>query len=98
MPSTTYRAHDFMKAATQLGIEVVIGSDHKQALSRLLPDFSLALNFQKPESSIEKIKKFAHKNSLTAILGVDEETVIENGAEIGDRVWGFCHKLICATG
>lgn len=76
MPSTSYRAHDFMKAATKLGIEVVIGSDHRQALSKLLPDFSLALNFRKPESSIEKIKIFAHKNSLAAILGVDEETVI----------------------
>ena len=76
MPSASYRAHDFMKAATKLGIEVVIGSDHQQALSKLLPDFSLALNFRKPESSIKKIKKFAQKNMLTAIVGVDEETVI----------------------
>lgn len=76
IPTTSYRAHDFMDAAKHLNIEVIIGSDHRQALSKLLPDSSLALNLRKPEASIEKIKELARRKPLSAIIGVDEETVV----------------------
>jgi len=76
IPTASYRAHDFMAAANRLNIEVIIGSDRRQALSKLLPDFSLALNFLKPESSIKKIQEFCRREPLSAIVGVDEETVI----------------------
>jgi carbamoylphosphate synthase large subunit len=76
IPTTSYRAHDFIKAANQLDVELVIGSERRQALSKLLPDTSLALNLQSLKSSIEKIKKFSQKKPLDAIIGVDEETVI----------------------
>ncbi len=76
IPTTSYRAHDFMAAANRLNIEVIIGSDRRQALSRLLPDTSLALNLRKPDSSLRKIKDFAQLKPLSAIVGVDEETVV----------------------
>lgn len=76
IPTASYRAHDFMAAANRLDIEVIIGSERRQALSKLLPDSSLALNLQKPESSLKKIREFAKGNSLSAVVGVDEETVI----------------------
>jgi biotin carboxylase len=76
IPTASYRAHDFMAAANRLGIEVIIGSERRQALSKLLPDSSLALNLQKPELSLKKIREFAKRNPLSAIVGVDEETVI----------------------
>jgi len=76
IPTTSYRAHDFMMAARRLDIEVIIGSEHRQALSKLLPDSSLALNLRKPESSIETIKELAKRKPLSAIIGVDEETVV----------------------
>lgn len=76
IPTASYRAHDFVNAAKRLDIEVIIGSDQRQALSRLLPDASLALNLRKPESSLKKIEELAKKKPLHAIVGVDEETVI----------------------
>lgn len=76
IPTTSYRAHDFIKAASQLDVEVVIGSERRQALSKLLPDTSLALNLQSLKSSVEKIKELSQKKPLDAIIGVDEETVI----------------------
>lgn len=76
IPTASYRAHDFITAAASLNIEVIIGSEHRQALSSLLPDLSLVLNLQKPESSLKAIKNFAQRTPLTAIVGVDEETVI----------------------
>jgi biotin carboxylase len=76
IPTASYRAHDFVKAANRLDIETIIGSDQRQALSRLLPDSSLALNLRKPESSVKKIEKLAKRKPLDAIVGVDEETVV----------------------
>lgn len=76
IPTSSYRAHDFMAAAARLDIEIIIGSNRRQALSRLLPDTSLALNLRKPESSLKKIKQLADRKPLSAVIGVDEETVI----------------------
>ena len=36
IPSRTYRTHDFMAAASRLGIEVVVGSEHRPALAGLM--------------------------------------------------------------
>ncbi|MEA2426536.1 MAG: hypothetical protein QOF37_164, partial [Thermoleophilaceae bacterium] len=33
LPTATYRASDFVDAAAKLGAEVVVGSEHRQALS-----------------------------------------------------------------
>ena len=32
IPSTSYRASDFLEAATRLDVKVVVGSDHRQVL------------------------------------------------------------------
>ena len=32
LPSATYRAPDFLDAARRLGVEVVVASDHRQAM------------------------------------------------------------------
>ena len=76
IPTASYRAHDFIRAAARLNIEVIIGSDKRQALSKLLPDSSLALNLRKPDLSVKKIKGLARMKPLDAIVGVDEETVL----------------------
>ena len=33
LPTTTYRASDFIAAAGRLGVDVVVGSEHRQALA-----------------------------------------------------------------
>jgi len=40
IPSRTYRTHDFMEAASRLGVEVVVGSEHRSALAKLMEDAS----------------------------------------------------------
>jgi len=72
IPSTTYRTHDFMLAAGKLGIEIVVASDHRQAMANLVPDTTLALNFRKPETIAEKVLDFAQKKPFDAIVGVDD--------------------------
>lgn len=95
IPTASYRAHDFMAAANSLDIEVIIGSDRRQALSKLLPDTSLALNLQKPESSLKKVKEFAQRRPLSAIVGVDEETVIL--AAMASEVLGLSYNGVSSV-
>jgi len=76
LPSTSYRAHDFIFAANKLDIELVVASDHRQALSSLLPEKSVALNFGNPQVSLKKIRDYHRKKPFEAIIGIDEETVV----------------------
>lgn len=72
IPSTTYRTHDFMLAAKKLAVEIVVASDHRQAMANLVPDTTLALNFRQPETIAEKVLDFADKKPFHAIVGVDD--------------------------
>lgn len=76
LPTRTYRASAFLRAARQLGIEVVVGSDRAQTLSKYLPAKSLTLNFHNPEQATQEIVEFAGKYPLNAIVGVDDDSVL----------------------
>jgi biotin carboxylase len=95
IPIASYRAHDFMAAANRLDIQVIIGSDRRQALSKLLPGTSLTLNFRKLESSLRKIRDLAQKEPLNAIVGVDEETVIL--AAMSSKMLGLPYNSISSV-
>lgn len=74
MPSTSYRAKDFMEAARRLGVEVTVGSNHEQVLARLAPGSSLSLDFEPLERAVEQIAEQAARHPFTAIVGTDDET------------------------
>lgn len=76
MPTTTYKAHDFMAAAERLGVEVVIGSDRRQALETSAPGHTLTLAFSRLERSVATIVEFARERPLRAVIGVDDETTV----------------------
>src|SRR5437868_464661 len=62
MPSTTYRADDFLEAAKSLGVEVVYGTDRCHVLAEIgaatMPGESLVLDFKDPAGSAEKIAAY----------------------------------------
>ena len=76
LPTRTYRATDFLAAAGQLDIEVVVGSDRPQTLSELSPRKTLTLNFQDPVKGMEEIVRFAGAYPIDAIVGVDDDTTM----------------------
>ena len=69
LPSATYRAPDFIEAAARLGAEVVVGSEHRQALSHSMGDRAVVLTLSRPERAAEQIEKVA---PLDAIVAVDD--------------------------
>ena len=76
LPTRTYRAHDFMTAAGRLGVEVVIGTDRKQALSDISPQKHLVLDFLKLREATQTIVSFAQTDPLDAIVAVDDDCAL----------------------
>src|SRR5881275_146087 len=72
IPSRTYRTHDFMAAASRLGIEVVVGSEHRPALAGLMEGRHLRLDFQDIERSTALIVEFSKTRSLDSVVAVDD--------------------------
>ncbi|GIX46672.1 MAG: phosphoribosylglycinamide synthetase [Candidatus Tectimicrobiota bacterium] len=75
MTTRTYKSHDFLEAARRLGAEVVVGTEREQALAALTPGTTLALDFLQPQAATAAIVAFARQFPLTAVVGVDDDTV-----------------------
>ena len=76
IPTASYRATDFMDAATKLGLEVVVGSDRGQPLADLFPGRTLTADFSDPNAGAAAITRFADSYPLDAILAVDDAGTI----------------------
>src|SRR2546430_7778753 len=72
IPSRTYRTHDFMAAASRLGIEVVVGSEHRPALAGLMEGRHLRLDFHDIQPSTRRIVEFSKAHPITAVVAVDD--------------------------
>ena len=75
IPSSTYRAHDFVAAAASLGLDLVIASDRRQALSAALGDRALTLPLRRVEHAVERIEELHARTPLDAVVAVDDQGV-----------------------
>ena len=73
MPTTTYRAEPFLKAAKQLDIEVVVGTDFCHVLADKW-NVPLALRFRDPSQAVDDIIAYARSHPFDAIVPVDDKT------------------------
>ncbi len=76
IPSRTYRTHDFMDAAGRLGIELVVGSEHRPALAGLMADRHLRLDFNDVARSTVRIVEYSRGHSLSAVVAVDDSGTV----------------------
>lgn len=78
MPSTTYRADDFLAAADALGAEVVLGSDRCHVLEALgavaVSRDSLVLDFLDPEASVRTLAEYHGRRPIAAVIATDDAT------------------------
>ena len=95
LPSTTYRTHAFMTAAAKLDIDLVVASDHRQALGALVPDTTLALNFRKLETIADRVYEFGQKKPIDAVVGVDDASAYI--AALAARALGIPHNPVEAA-
>jgi biotin carboxylase len=87
IPSRTYRTHDFMAAASRLGIEVVVGSEHRPALASLMEGRHLRLDFRDIARSTTRIVDFSRTHPLASVVAVDDGgTVLAASAAAALRI------------
>jgi biotin carboxylase len=72
LPSSTYRASEFLAAAGRLGVDVVTGSDAPQVMAAALPDRFLVLPLGDPAAAADAVASFHSVTPLDAIVAVDD--------------------------
>jgi len=75
VPTTSYRAPDFMAAAARLGVEVIVGCEAAQPAAPLSAGGLVAVDFRNPNRGIAQIADLDAARPLDAIVGVDDASV-----------------------
>ncbi len=99
LPTGTYRATDFVRAASALGVEVVVASEHRQAMAASMEDRALVLPLDRPDAAAAAIVAFAADRSpVDAVVAVDEQGVLAAALAAGRL--GLAHnpaRAVAAT-
>jgi biotin carboxylase len=95
LPTTSYKARDFLAAAEQLNVDVTVGTERRQALDSVAPGRSLVLDFTRPEASLARIVEAARGAPFRAVLGVDDETTVLAAA--AGAALGLPHNPVAAA-
>ncbi|MHB8440040.1 MAG: ATP-grasp domain-containing protein [Acidimicrobiales bacterium] len=72
VPSSTYRAGDFVEAAAHLGVEVVIGSEEDLPLPGAR---TVRLLFEDPERAAAQVVELDERQPLDAVVSVDDRAL-----------------------
>lgn len=76
LPTATYRATDFLVAAGTLEVDVVVGSEHRQAMSRSMGDRAVVLPLNDVGGAVETIAQLHVRHPLDAVLAVDDQGLV----------------------
>ena len=76
IPTTTYRTAAFVEAARRLDVDLTVASEHDSTFSQSQPDRLLTLDFSDPVRAADQVKLFAAEHPLTAVFGIDDDTVV----------------------
>jgi biotin carboxylase len=75
LPTGTYRAADFLAAANRLGVDVVVGSEHPQAMAEFMGDRAVVVPLGGGDAGVEAIVAIHRRTPLDAVLAVDDQGV-----------------------
>ncbi len=90
LPTSTYRAPDFVRAAAHLGVEVVVGSEQQQALAADMGDRAVVVPLSDAGAAADVIVTLDARAPIDAVVAVDDQGVLV-AATAGERL-GFPHN------
>ena len=90
LPTSTYRAPDFVRAAARLGVDVVVGSEEAQALAAGMGDRAVVVPLDDPAVAADAIVALDQRAAVDAVVAVDDRGVLA-AATAGERL-GFPHN------
>ncbi|MBN4053176.1 ATP-grasp domain-containing protein, partial [bacterium AH-315-L15] len=73
IPSSSYKAFDFLKAAEELQVELIVASNRPQTLEAIAPENLLTLDYHDVHRSTERILQLAAEKPVTAVVSSDDE-------------------------
>ncbi len=76
LPTSTYRARDFVAAARRLGLDVVIGSEEPQVLADVSPGQAAVVPMSDVDAAVHAIGALDRQSALDAVLAVDDQGVV----------------------
>ena len=76
LPTATYRASDFVTAADHLGVDVVVGSEHRQALATSMGDRAVVVPLADATAAVGAIVALHQRSPLDAVLAVDDQGLV----------------------
>jgi biotin carboxylase len=76
VPTRTYRTADFMAAAARLAVDVVVGSERRNALEALSAGGTLRVDLRDPARGAATIVEYARDRPLDAVVGVDDGSTL----------------------
>jgi biotin carboxylase len=98
LPTSTYRAPDFVAAAERLGAEVVVGSEARQAMAADMGDRAVVVPMEDRVAGADAIVALHGRSPIDAVVAVDDRGV-EVAALAGERL-GLTHtdpQAVAAT-
>jgi biotin carboxylase len=94
IPSATYKATDFVAAATRLGLDLVVASDRRSALQAVMGDRAQVVRLDRPSEAADHLVELHRRLPFDAVLGVDDQGVLAAGM-VAERL-GLPHAPIAA--
>lgn len=80
LPTTTYRADEFLTAARKLGVDVTAASEHASTMARARPEAFLALPLNRAADAARRAATFSARYPLDGVIGVDDGSVLAAAA------------------
>jgi biotin carboxylase len=76
LPTSTYRAAAFVRAADALGVRLTVASEQDSAFAAGEPDKLLTMDFDDPATCVAVAQAFHRQHPLAAAFGIDDATAI----------------------
>lgn len=95
IPSSTYRATDFVTAAGVLDLDLIVASDRRSALQAVIGDRAQVVPLDRPQQAADQLVALHERLEFDAVLGVDDQGVLAAG-EVAERL-GLPHARTSAV-
>ena len=95
LPTETYRAKDFLAAAERLGVDVVVGSERRQAMADAMGDRAVVVPLSNVDAAVEVIAALHDRLRLDAVLAVDDQGLVVAAA--ASARLGLAHNPVDAV-
>ncbi len=80
VPTSTYRADAFVRAARRLPVDLSLASETESSLSHLHPVELPSFDFDDPIGAAARARRFARKTPVHAVVAVDDRSVLAAAA------------------